>query len=502
LPTDHQPEFIPGQFDPMNWESNKYVDPTLFSSPSSDQEIHVGKYHKSIPAKYSIVDGLIIVLTNFLIDFFYDQMFFVLYWPIMIVTCICFYFCSLFTAIYRHGDHNSFATHCMKITLTWVSTTFLLFLFAFASKTTEQYSRIVFINWFISVPACICLWHYFLFKHNFLTEIKETFRAIIVGKDKQGVEISNLINQRQDLNFKIYGFYDREAKEDQYGSLEREYHRTLGNLDDLVDDAKSGSFHLVYLNLPFEDKEAIYELTQKLSDSTVSVYFMIPKVLSSVYLTPNFHQLDQHYAISIFESPFTGREMLIKRIEDILLSLFIIILISPLLCLTALAVKLTSRGPVLFKQKRYGMSGKPFGIYKFRSMTVQENDKDVKQAVKHDPRLTAIGGLLRKYSIDELPQFFNVLLGEMSIVGPRPHANVHNEFYRKRIQGYMLRHKVLPGITGLAQINGCRGITDTEEKMERRIRYDLKYIKDWSVALDLQIIVSTAFKVFHDPKAL
>jgi len=500
LASERHPEFIPGQIDPEDFE------PPLIQAESPLQskplhEIHVGKYHKSIPSHYCLVDATIIVALNFLIDFFYEQLFFSLYWPITLVTCALFFLISLFTGIYRHGDRMSFSTHCINIFFTWFGTTLILFLFFFVTKTSNDYSRLVFVNWFISVPICISLWHYFLFIHNFLTEAKQTFRAVIVGKDQHGVEIADMINQRGDLNLKIYGFYDHVVDSDENAYIEREYHRTLGNLSDLIEDAKSGSFHLVYLNLPFEDKKTIYDLTQQLSDSTVSLYFMIPKVLSTVYLTPSFHQLNQHYAFSIFESPFSGIDNIIKRVEDVALSLLILTLISPLLLIVALAVKFTSKGPILFKQKRYGMAGKPFGIYKFRSMTVQENDAHVKQAVKHDPRLTALGGFMRKYSIDELPQFFNVLKGDMSVVGPRPHANVHNEFYRKRISGYMLRHKVLPGITGLAQVNGCRGITDTEDQMEARIRYDLKYIKDWSVALDLQIIFKTLFKVFHDPKA-
>ncbi|HCJ2416852.1 TPA: exopolysaccharide biosynthesis polyprenyl glycosylphosphotransferase, partial [Klebsiella pneumoniae] len=193
--------------------------------------------------------------------------------------------------------------------------------------------------------------------------------------------------------------------------------------------------------------------------------------------------------VPLFDTPLNGINMVFKRLEDIILSLFILLLISPLLIIISLAVKITSPGPVIFRQTRYGMDGKPIKVWKFRSMVVMENDTEVKQATKDDVRVTNVGKFLRRTSLDELPQFFNVLFGEMSIVGPRPHAVSHNEQYRSLIEGYMLRHKVKPGITGWAQINGWRGETDTLDKMEKRIEFDLEYIRSWSVWLDLKIIV-------------
>ncbi|HHD2829853.1 TPA: exopolysaccharide biosynthesis polyprenyl glycosylphosphotransferase, partial [Klebsiella quasipneumoniae subsp. similipneumoniae] len=165
--------------------------------------------------------------------------------------------------------------------------------------------------------------------------------------------------------------------------------------------------------------------------------------------------------------------------EDIIVSLSILIVISPVLLIIACAVKFTSPGPVIFRQIRYGMDGKSIKVWKFRSMTVMENDHNVTQATKHDLRVTKVGRFLRRTSLDELPQFFNVLFGQMSVVGPRPHAVSHNEQYRTLIKGYMLRHKVKPGITGLAQINGWRGETDTLDKMQKRVEYDLLYIRNW-----------------------
>jgi putative colanic acid biosynthesis UDP-glucose lipid carrier transferase len=164
-------------------------------------------------------------------------------------------------------------------------------------------------------------------------------------------------------------------------------------------------------------------------------------------------------------------------------------------------VRLSSPGPVIFRQRRYGLDGREITVYKFRTMTVTEDGSEVRQASKSDSRVTPIGAWLRRSSIDEIPQFINVLQGRMSLVGPRPHAVVHNEQYRKLIKGYMVRHKVLPGITGLAQINGCRGETSNLEDMEERVRFDLDYLRHWSPMLDLKILVFTVLKLFRDDKA-
>jgi len=195
--------------------------------------------------------------------------------------------------------------------------------------------------------------------------------------------------------------------------------------------------------------------------------------------------------IAICESPFTGFNSMVKRASDIALGALIQLGLVPIMLLIAIAVKLTSPGPVIFKQRRYGLYGDEIIVYKFRSMTVSEDGAKVVQATQNDQRVTKIGAFLRRSSLDELPQFINVLQGRMSIVGPRPHAVAHNEQYRKLIKGYMLRHKVKPGITGWAQVNGLRGETETLDKMEARIRYDLDYLRNWSLWLDLWIIVRT-----------
>jgi putative colanic acid biosynthesis UDP-glucose lipid carrier transferase len=201
------------------------------------------------------------------------------------------------------------------------------------------------------------------------------------------------------------------------------------------------------------------------------------------------------------ETPFYGYRGVAKRLTDIVLSLAILLLLLPLLALVTVLVKLSSPGPVIFKQRRYGLDGREIAVYKFRTMHVTEDGAHIRQASKTDQRVTRIGAILRRSSLDELPQLINVLQGRMSLVGPRPHAVAHNEEYRKLIKGYMVRHKVLPGITGLAQVNGCRGETSQLEEMEARVNYDLDYLRRWTPMLDIKIILMTVVKVFRDDKA-
>jgi putative colanic acid biosynthesis UDP-glucose lipid carrier transferase len=205
--------------------------------------------------------------------------------------------------------------------------------------------------------------------------------------------------------------------------------------------------------------------------------------------------------LGVCDSPFSGASGLVKRASDIVCALAILVLISPLLALLALCVKLSSPGPVLFKQRRYGLDGEDIVVYKFRSMTVTEDGEAIRQCVRDDRRLTRLGALMRRTSLDELPQFINVLQGRMSIVGPRPHAVAHNELYRKLIKGYMQRHKVRPGLTGWAQVNGLRGETPTLELMQARVEHDLYYLRNWSLGLDLYIMAKTVWVVLRGDNA-
>lgn len=274
----------------------------------------------------------------------------------------------------------------------------------------------------------------------------------------------------------------------------------LGSLGAVADYVKTHSIHVVYITLPMNRLPRMQALMEALHDTTVSIYF-VPDVFLFDLIQARIDNIAGVPVIGVRESPFININSFNKRVLDIVLSVLILPLISPLLLAVAIGVKLSSRGPVIFRQRRYGLEGEEIYVYKFRSMTVREDGIDVRQATRHDARITKFGAFIRKTSIDELPQFINVLQGRMSIVGPRPHAVAHNEMYRNLISGYMIRHKVKPGITGWAQVNGLRGETDVVEKMEQRVQFDLAYLRNWSISFDLRIIVSTVAVLFKGENA-
>jgi putative colanic acid biosynthesis UDP-glucose lipid carrier transferase len=241
-------------------------------------------------------------------------------------------------------------------------------------------------------------------------------------------------------------------------------------------------------------------LLDDLRDTTASIYY-VPDIFVFDLIQARSGEIHGIPVVAMCETPFYGYRGVTKRLTDVVLSVTILLLFLPLLLLIAVMVKLSSPGPVIFKQRRYGLDGREIAVYKFRTMSVTEDGAQIRQASKTDSRITRIGGILRRTSMDELPQLINVLQGRMSLVGPRPHAVAHNEEYRKLIKGYMVRHKVLPGITGLAQVNGCRGETSQLEEMEARVNYDLDYLRRWTPMLDIKIILLTAVKIFRDDKA-
>ncbi|UEM38260.1 undecaprenyl-phosphate glucose phosphotransferase [Pectobacterium aquaticum] len=324
-------------------------------------------------------------------------------------------------------------------------------------------------------------------------------KIVIVGDSVAGGHLIRSIMNAPWVGLNVIGYYmpDENSVSDTYNTLNVKW---LGGVDDLITSARNGDIDKVYITLPMNESKLINHILRELSDTTCTV-LLVPDIFTFNVLRSRSETVNGISVISLYDSPMSGINRIIKRLEDIIISLLIILMISPILLIIAILIKLTSPGPVIFKQMRYGLDGKAIEVWKFRSMTVMENGDDVIQARKNDPRLTPIGGFLRKTSLDELPQFFNVVLGDMSIVGPRPHAIYHNEQYRKLIDGYMLRHKMKPGITGWAQINGWRGETDTLEKMEKRIEFDLEYIQSWSVWLDMKIIFFTIFKGFVNKSA-
>ena len=293
------------------------------------------------------------------------------------------------------------------------------------------------------------------------------------------------------MGLKLVGIYDDHQHE----------HLTLqGGLAELVKDVQAGKIDYVYIALPSSAEQRTLQLIRELADTTATVY-VIPDMFVFDLLHASWSSVGGVPVVSVYESPFYGVDGWLKRAEDVVLGSLILTLAALPMLLIAIGVKLSSPGPIMFKQRRYGLNGEVIEILKFRTMRVCEDGDFIPQAKQGDPRITKFGAFLRSHSLDELPQFVNVLKGTMSIVGPRPHAVAHNEQYRQLIHGYMLRHKVKPGITGWAQINGWRGETDTLEKMQRRIEFDLVYIRNWSIWLDMRIVILTLFRGFTSTNA-
>jgi putative colanic acid biosynthesis UDP-glucose lipid carrier transferase len=323
-----------------------------------------------------------------------------------------------------------------------------------------------------------------------------TQRHIVVGINDVGVELVRRMNA-QAWTSEFMGYFDfREPERLPAAALAQ----LKGHAKDVAKYVREHGIHSVYIAVPISNASRIQELLAELRDTTASVYFL-PDIFSFDLVQPRYIEINGMPALSFTETPLQGLCGVRKRATDVILALLAIALTWPLLLAIAVAVRLSSAGPAIFKQKRYGLNGEEILVYKFRTMTVCEDGPNVVQATRGDRRVTRIGQFLRRTSLDELPQMFNVLFGDMSVVGPRPHAVAHNELYRKLISGYMVRHKVRPGITGWAQVNGLRGETDTIDKMEQRVRYDLEYLQHWSLWFDIRILFRTLWMVLKRENA-
>ena len=375
----------------------------------------------------------------------------------------------------------------------WILLAGLVLMFGFATRNLNIFSPSALELWLWLTPICQLLAIFGLrASAPLILKLQgPQKRAIVVGMNEQGVAIAESLSQTIYNTTVCNGFFDDRKPERLLNDFA---HPILGKLDDMVHYIKVHNIDLIYLSLPMSSQPRIIKLLDELKDTTASIYFL-PDIFLTDLIQGRMGQVDGIPVIAVCETPFTGIDSIIKRLADIGLALIILTLISPLLIAISIGVKLTSPGPIIFKQRRYGLDGKEILVYKFRSMTVCDDGNNVAQAIKQDLRITRLGAFLRKTSLDELPQFINVLQGRMSVVGPRPHAVAHNELYRKLIKGYMVRHKVKPGITGWAQVNGLRGETDTLEKMQARIEHDIDYLRNWSPRLDIYIILKTIWVV-------
>lgn len=400
--------------------------------------------------------------------------------------------------LYHSWKSGKLFKHARTLFFGWGIVISILAFFGYATNLYLAYSEDVLLNWAVTCPFVLLITHTIIHKVTFRALSGKQMRSVvIVGANELSEKLASKIIGDPYLFMNIEGYFDDREKVRHPTNLSIP---TLGTFSDIVDYVRQHNTNIVFICLPMSGQPRLLNLLDDIRDSTASVYF-VPDIYIFNLIQSRFDVIHGVPVVSICETPFLGIESAVKRASDVILASLILIILMPLLLIIAALVKLTSPGPVIFKQRRYGLNGEQITVYKFRSMLVCEDGNNIKQAKKNDARTTPIGRFLRKSSLDELPQFINVLQGRMSIVGPRPHAVAHNELYRKVIKGYMLRHKVKPGITGWAQVNGFRGETDMLEKMQKRVDLDIDYMRNWSLLLDMWIIIKTAWIVLRGDNA-
>jgi putative colanic acid biosysnthesis UDP-glucose lipid carrier transferase len=382
----------------------------------------------------------------------------------------------------------------------WFLVLGVLLAIGYVTKSPLQaYPRRVFLTWAALTPLALIIATLLMqeIMRRFLINAFDVRSVIIAGYNNSSLELARRLQRNPAMRLEVTGFFD-DRSSDRLG-MEPDA-SLIGSLSNLGEYVKENRTDIIFIALPIRHVKRVMNLLDDLRDTTASIYY-VPDIFVFDLIQARSGEIHGIPVVAMCETPFYGYRGVAKRLTDIVLSVVILLLLLPLLALIAILVKVSSPGPIIFKQRRYGLDGREIAVYKFRTMKVTEDGAQIRQASKEDDRITRIGAVLRRSSLDELPQLINVLQGRMSLVGPRPHAVAHNEEYRKLIKGYMVRHKVLPGITGLAQVNGCRGETSQLKEMEARVNFDLDYLRHWSPMLDIKIILLTVVKIFRDDKA-
>jgi putative colanic acid biosynthesis UDP-glucose lipid carrier transferase len=387
----------------------------------------------------------------------------------------------------------------VDVVFRWLLLLVVLLAVGYVTKTLESMPRRVFLTWALITPVFLSSVTLAMqeMMRRFLMSVFDNRSAVIAGYNNSSLELARRLKDNPAMRLEVSGFFD-DRSSDRLG-MEAGI-KLVGNLGDVAAYVKENGTDVIFIALPIRHVKRVMNLLDDLRDTTASIYY-VPDIFVFDLIQARSGEIQGIPVVAMCETPFYGYRGVTKRLTDIAISIIVLLLLLPLLVLIAVMVKLSSPGPIIFKQRRYGLDGAEIAVYKFRTMRVTEDGTQIKQATRSDTRITPFGALLRRSSMDELPQLINVLQGRMSLVGPRPHAVAHNEEYRKLIKGYMVRHKVLPGITGLAQVNGCRGETTQLQEMEARVNYDLDYLRRWSPMLDFKILLLTIVKVFRDEKA-
>jgi putative colanic acid biosysnthesis UDP-glucose lipid carrier transferase len=417
------------------------------------------------------------------------------------VATVIFYLLGEVGNLYRSWRGASAHREVVGTLVCWTWATLALLTLGLATGRIDEFSRTSLGTWCAATPALM------IFGRIATRAAQRILRAMgyntrkfaIVGVNELAFELVRNIEASPEMGLECAGFYD-DRPEERGPEIPEGVGCHVGTLHDLVDQARQRQIDRVYITFPLRAEGRVRGVLDRLSDTTASVY-IVPDFFVFQLLHSRWTDVLGLPVVSVFENPFYGIDGLAKRLSDLVLGITLLVAVAVPMALIAALVKLTSPGPVLFHQRRYGLDGREIRVWKFRTMSVCEDGPSAVQARQNDPRVTRFGAFLRRTSLDELPQLFNVVGGSMSLVGPRPHPNALNEEFRSRIGGYMLRHKVKPGITGLAQVNGWRGETDTPEKMRKRIEFDHRYIREWSLWLDLEILARTALVVLSKNNA-
>lgn len=448
---------------------------------------------------YRLIDIFVIHISIYVATVIYQMPYTREYFILALLGALGFAFIAESFSLYRSWRVGGFKELTFYTFVSWSLAGVLILIGLFFAKLSEDYSRMTLGIWYLVGFVGLIGWRavFKKFLHSMRKRGHNTRSIALFGLSEKGIRLAQEAQNNPEIGYKLSAVYDDRRID----RLDTNYHELIkGKIEDGVEAARNNEFDVIYIALPIQAQHRIQGMLEAFGDTTATVH-VVPDLFMYCLMHGQMSHLGDVQTISVYDNPMSGGIAFIKRLEDIILSLVALVILAIPLCIIALAIKLTSRGPVIFKQDRYGLNGRKIKVWKFRSMKVMENSAVVTQASKNDPRITKLGAILRKTSLDELPQFINVLKGDMSVVGPRPHAVAHNETYRKLVSFYMLRHKVKPGITGWAQVNGWRGETDTTDKMAKRIEFDLEYIRNWSLWLDFKILIFTVMHSFRDKNA-
>lgn len=407
-------------------------------------------------------------------------------------------------ATYKNHAVRNLLASVPRLTGVVVGTFSLIVVILFLFKSSQEFSRIWLVLWSsLTITMIFVLRAFAAIYCRLKIKAGEWSRKIaILGTDAKAIELIRLLSSGANPEISLWGLYAINEQD-----VSTDLKRTSlykGGVDDLMRDGMRGDFDDLIIALDMDFTPHSDRLLDRLHRLATNVYYCLPLPLFG-RASSAVQMIYQAPLVLLYRKPLEGHALWFKRALDIFASLFILLLASPIMIVTAVMVKLSSPGPIFFRQKRNGFNGEEFEMLKFRSMRVGEAPKDTsgkeQQATKTDPRITAVGRFIRASSIDELPQIINVLKGDMSLVGPRPHAISHNSYYENLIDRYASRHKMRPGLTGWAQLNGLRGETETVDKMAKRVEYDIWYIENWSLALDIKIILLTPMVVLFQRTA-